>query len=350
MRLQISKLYFLTRAMLALVAARNREKILLIGSPYHSNLGDQAQTLVTEEWLADLFPGVPVITIDTRTAALRNNSILRLARRWGRSGDRVFLHSGYHMTDLYPDELRVQIACLRIFDKNPVVVLPQTINFAGTFDMSELASSIIAHPKLLIVARDERSEEIGRGLFPGVKISLAPDVVTRAIGSFTSEEARIGINLCLRNDKESMYGEGEKARDLEEQLARIATVSRTDTESPLSAERLRHNLAYAIHDAWHNFATFRVTVTDRYHGTIFSVIAGIPVVVLSSTDHKLASGVRWFENGPYSERVRFASTAEEAAELVKEFYAASLPRIEGRYFVTEYFAALEKLILEHCNA
>ncbi|WP_082026255.1 polysaccharide pyruvyl transferase family protein [Prevotella pectinovora] len=40
------------------------------------------------------------------------------------------------------------------------------------------------------------------------------------------------------------------------------------------------------------FAKYQVVITDRYHGTIFSQIVNTPVIVISSTDHKLRSGVK----------------------------------------------------------
>lgn len=47
---------------------------------------------------------------------------------------------------------------------------------------------------------------------------------------------------------------------------------------------------------------YKVVITDRYHGTIFSLIANTPVIIIKSTDHKVTTGADWFK-GIYDDYV-----------------------------------------------
>ena len=62
------------------------------------------------------------------------------------------------------------------------------------------------------------------------------------------------------------------------------------------------------------FAKYQVVITDRYHGTIFSQIVNTPVIVISSTDHKLSSGVKWFPQEKFSDNISVAKDLNEAYE------------------------------------
>ena len=70
------------------------------------------------------------------------------------------------------------------------------------------------------------------------------------------------------------------------------------------------------------FAKFQCIITDRYHGTIFSQIVNTPVVVISSADHKLVSGVKWFPLEKFGQNITFAKDLDEVYEkkrIVRSF-------------------------------
>ena len=81
------------------------------------------------------------------------------------------------------------------------------------------------------------------------------------------------------------------------------------------------------------FSTFRVVVTDRYHGTIFSAIASTPVIVINSADHKLSSGVKWFPEELFKDQVQFADNLDEAYLKANQM----LERTDVKYDNPPYF-------------
>ena len=91
-------------------------------------------------------------------------------------------------------------------------------------------------------------------------------------------------------------------------------------------------------------AGFKAVVTDRYHGTIFSLVANTPVVVLSSTDHKLSSGVRWFPPEIFGKNIQFASTLDEAYQIVGECLTRTEFPSMPTYFKDNYWDKLKGLV------
>ena len=98
-----------------------------------------------------------------------------------------------------------------------------------------------------------------------------------------------------------------------------------------------------LEDLWSEYAKYKVVITDRYHGTIFSLIAATPVLVIPSSDHKLSSGVDWFPES-YKEYVKYlsdiSSIPDEVARIYQTDYQYRLPS----YFKENYYDKLKSII------
>ena len=60
------------------------------------------------------------------------------------------------------------------------------------------------------------------------------------------------------------------------------------------------------------YSHYKLIVTDRYHGTIFSLVAGTPVIIIKTTDHKVITGAEWFK-GLYDKYVYVANTLDDVS-------------------------------------
>ena len=96
------------------------------------------------------------------------------------------------------------------------------------------------------------------------------------------------------------------------------------------------------------YSHYKVIITDRYHGTIFSLVAGTPVVVLKTTDHKVVTGVDWF-NGVYDQYVYLAQTPEHALDIAKNILNSKFDHSLENYFQKEYYDKLPALIQQSLN-
>lgn len=98
-------------------------------------------------------------------------------------------------------------------------------------------------------------------------------------------------------------------------MKRDSSIHSLISRNPWIWDRKREEL---IRSMLRTFSRFQVVITDRYHGTIFSQIVNTPVVVLSTADHKLSSGVKWFPKEEFGKNIFFAANLEEAYKLADE--------------------------------
>ena len=89
-----------------------------------------------------------------------------------------------------------------------------------------------------------------------------------------------------------------------------------------------------------------MTITDRYHGTIFSLCAGTPVIIIKTTDHKVTTGADWFK-GVYDDYVFVASNLDDAYIIAKELLRKDCNYTLIPYFKTNYYDKL-KSSFEEC--
>ena len=324
------------------IKIKSRKNVFVFGAPYHSNMGDQAQSYCIERWATQAYPGFRVWIFDTAEISAEDFFLLRFIRKTCNKADKILLHSGYHTTDLYILEEKLQRQVITWFPDRQVVLLPQTIYYQSQEEATKSSEIYNAHPDLLLMCRDEVSYGIAEKLFTKCRNLLFPDVVTTMIGVKQYHYERSGILLCLRNDQEAFYSP-EQIQLLKEQLSDIGTVSVTDTTITMDAKEIRKNRETVLEQIWSDYAKYRVIITDRYHGTIFSLVAGTPVIVLSSTDHKLSSGVKWFPES-FRDYVRYVPELSEVHHVVQQIYEKKLDYCLEPYFQRNYYSKLRQMI------
>ena len=234
---------------------------------------------------------------------------------------------------------------IRNFKDYPIVIFPQTINYTTKEALEEATDVLNCHPNLTIMCRDEKSFDIAKKYFDHAHILLYPDIVTSLIGTRCYSDERDGVLFCMRNDIEAYY----KPSQIEELRNRFKEYKTgfTDTDRfDFGMRYLYNHRDKALMQVWDEFSEYKLVITDRYHGTIFSLITGTPVVVLGTTDHKLKSGVKWFPKEIFGDYVFFANDLDEAFELamnVLNHYEKIDHRLPA-YFKEKYYDLLrEKL-------
>lgn len=309
-------------------------KIFFFSTPIHSNLGDQAQLMCWLRLFKEWYPNHKIICIPARYRSFRT---LRDIRGIINCEDRIFIHSGYLLFDPHP-ELPFILDVVRAFYDFPITILPQTVNLIGEWYQQIVSRQFDAHQNLTLMCRDEVSYKNAENLFHNVKLKLMPDVVTSLIGDkdfqYMNNE-RNGIMLCVRNDGEKLYTK-EQINSLKRRFEGIK-VSQSDTTIRASIWQWEKNRELLIRNIINEFSQYQVIITDRYHGTIFSEVANTPVIVLSSTDHKLSSGVKWFPKEVFGNMVQFADNLDEAYWLAIQIIKSSLKTQNPLYFKENYY-------------
>jgi len=289
----------------------DNKRIYFFCTPTHSNLGDQAQLYCWLTLLKEWYPKYEIISVPSR---YRRFDTIRSIHSNLQKDDLIFIHSGYLIFDPHP-ELPFILDIVRGFYDRRVVILPQTINLMGEWYQHIVAQIFNSHTNLTIYSRDEVSLEKAKQMFPHADNKLMPDVVTSLIGNeaFAYPNAkRNGVMLCVRNDGEKLYSD-EQISFLRNRFKGIRTEV-CDTTIKASMWDWNNNREFLIRKILNIFSQYQVIITDRYHGTIFSQIVNTPVVVISSTDHKLSSGVKWFPVDKFAKNITFAKNLDEAYE------------------------------------
>lgn len=304
------------RAVIALIEymlVGRRCSFLLMDTPEHGNLGDQAIALAEQNLLARWFgPGsLFELTAD------QVNGWEGLLARFCPADQVILIHGGGFLGTLWPDEEDRFRRIIKAFSGRRIVVFPQTVTFDCSTDegiaaLEESVRIYAKHPNLTICCRELRSADFVRRLFPNVRIELAPDVVLGLDTPVQKAERRY-VLFCMRADKEREFESSEIAKIISavaEAYPRYP-VRHTDTVVPRRVPKSRR--ALEVEAKLSEFAGARLVVTDRLHGMIFAALTGTPCVALNNSNGKVEMVYKWISDLPY---IAFAKSIEEAIVAV----------------------------------
>lgn len=316
--------------------------IYLFCIPIHPNLGDQAQLMCIKEWFKEHFPEYTIAEICSRATPL---DYLEQINKQIKPDDLIFIHSGYlFMNETTDVPMILDIA--KTFKHNPIIILPQTVNFPSKTIEQNFQEIFNSNPNITLLCRDFISYDKAKILFPKIKCFAFPDIVTSLIGTFEYEHNREGICFCLRNDKEKFFSDVELSNLFNNLSAYKKTILDTTLIiSPFKMNRYRKKIIY---DMIKTLAYSRLVITDRYHGTIFSVIANTPVIIINSTDHKLSSGVKWFPTEIFGKAIQYAKDLNEANILAQQILRNEYHEFKNpKYFKEKYWDQLKNIIKQN---
>lgn len=317
----------------------NMKRVFYLGITQHSNLGDMAQHYCIMKWIRENYPEAELVMFEATTVIDKRFHFLEKLKNVYKGGDIIVFQSGYTTTDLggYHDEMHRLV--IENMPYAHILMMPQTIFFKYENNRKRTAISYDKAEHMLFLARDMVSYEVAKNMFPHIVVKPFPDIVTTLIGSFHFKNHREGICFCMRDDGEKYYSVQE-VNALKQSLEKIAPVTITDTTIRDSYRTIRDNLHKYIVREIELFSHFKVIITDRYHGTIFSLAAGTPVVIIKTTDHKVVTGADWFK-GIYDNYVFVANTISDAKNLASEILTKNRGHDLNPYFHEQYYAKLK---------
>lgn len=320
-----------------MIFARSKKMVFIFGSPYHSNMGDQAQSYCLHKWYKENYPEYEIQFFRLPETF---GFVLKLLQFTIREEDKIICHSGYHMTDLYHEQ-DVYCKLAQLFNDRPIWIFPQTIHYKQKDNLQKTADIMNSHGQVTLMARDEISFDTAKKYFTGCKLMLFPDIVTSLIGTLNFGHQRNGVLFCIRNDIEAFYSK-EQILSLKDSFKGIK-VEQTDTTLKLPFKKIAKDRETVLRGQLDYYSHFKLIITDRYHGTIFSLIAGTPVIVLKTSDHKLSSGVKWFPD-EFKDYVYFAENIESVHDIAMSVFGKKLTHKLPPYFKEKYYDKLKYLL------
>lgn len=281
-------------ALLQQIKGHNNVYIFL-GCDY-PNLGDYAITIAQKEILMKIYPNhqVHVIPID------QTYSGLKTVLTYDNPNDVITSIGGGNMGELYYGYERKREFIIRMTKDYSVISFPQTISYSdsllGRLGLNRSRAIYNSHPNLILLAREEKSYEQMKRLYPRCKVLLTPDVVM-TLNRYRPSK-RKGCVMSIRNDKESILSKNDK-----QQVFRFATKHFTSVEEIDTCPDRYTNLSGAFTSLLSHYANAELLITDRLHGMIFAYITGTPAIVLPNSNGKIVNSYRWIKDCGYIQMV-----------------------------------------------
>lgn len=220
-------------------------------------------------------------------------------------------------------------------------MMPQTIFFRHEENRLRTSKCYNQASNMLFLARDMISYDQAKKMFPNITVKPFPDIVTSLIGTLNFNNTRSGVCICVRDDGEKFYTENE-IKNLCKEISKYTNITITDTTINVNYLEIRKNLQKYIKEAIEKFSKYNVVITDRYHGTIFSLAAGTPVIIIKSNDHKVVTGADWFK-GIYDDYVYVAKDLVDAQNICKKIMNKQLSHDIKPFFKEQYYDNLKTL-------
>lgn len=319
---------------------KSKKIVYYLGITEHNNLGDNAQHYCIKKWIQKNLSEYQMVMVDATTIIMINGGWLRWFKKtFDSNKDLIVFQSGYCTQDLGGTHELMHRIIADNFPTAKILMMPQTIYFQHEENRKRTSESYDQCKNMLFLARDEVSYQQALQMFPHLKVKLYPDIVTTLIGKYSFNNKRDKIFICRRDDGEKFYTEDELV-NLKIKLEKLAPVEIGDTQ--YEGENLREHLEEAINEIIEKMSHYKCVITDRYHGTIFSLCANTPVIIIKSNDHKVVTGANWFK-GVYNNHVYVAKDLDDAynkvQEICKNFDYIKLKE----YFDIEYYNKLKDL-------
>lgn len=319
----------------------SQSKIFYLGITAHSNLGDMGQYYCIHDWILRNYPDHKLIEIEADTVVNEKYKFMELLKKEYKTCDIILFQSGYTTQDLGGVHDLMHRLVINALPDAHILMMPQTIFFQHEENKQRSASIYNKAHKMLFLARDKVSYDMAKEMVPDVNVRLFPDIVTSLIGKYKFNNNRCGISLCRRNDGEKYYSE-EELFSLVKRFEQTTSVTINDTTVKVSFKELRSNPQKYIEKQIEYFSKFEVVVTDRYHGTIFALAAGTPVVIIKTNDHKVVTGADWFK-GIYDEYIYVANDLDDAFQIVLSIRKKNLDHRLQPVFAAQYYDKLKAI-------
>lgn len=294
---------------------RTKPCIFLIGTPGYGNLGDQIIAVAEKQWLKDYYPDYELREFTHEQLMADKNCKLLLSQI--NKNDLIFLQGGGNLNDLYLNCESIRRTVISECFENRIVMFQQSIFFSDTQRGKEIQAETCrvynGHKKFTLITRDDRSYALAKEIFSSLQVLEYPDMATYLFGKLSLvQTVRNGVLICLRDDAERFYSDGQTASMLDALKAENAlSVADTNLHRTIATE----NRLLEITTLLNTFAKHKVVVTDRFHGMIFAVLSGTPCVALRSSDHKITEGIKWFKD---YDGIYYAKNIEDVPALVEK--------------------------------
>lgn len=312
------------------IKSSSRARVILLQTPLHGNLGDQAIAQAEIDLLRRMklpfcdFPWTE--GIEKRCAKVTS---------WDKL---ILLHGGGYLGQLWQNEEERIRNTIIAFRNHKIIVLPQTVYFdleteEGRKLLEESRSIYESHQNLTVFLREDVSYRFMKENMPSVHVELVPDIV------FLLKWKALNLNrrdvlVVMRHDKERTLSAEEYEKMLLILGESFEKQRVTDTVIPGNIDISRRQ--ELLEKKLQEFSSASLVVTDRLHGMIFAAVTETPCIVINSLSHKVRGSYEWIKELGY---IRMVSTIDEIPDVVNQLLST-----EPQYNQKKYLRASKPLM------
>lgn len=318
---------------------RNKKKIVLLDTPEHGNIGDQAIACAELAFIKSMFPRIPLCEFTQMEYVLLNKKIKNNLRK----DDVVCIHGGGFIGSLWPQEETFFLDILNRFKEYKIIVFPQTIYFenslCGDEQKRELHDRLEGCVKITLFVRDKISYDIAvmNRLLPQEKCSLVPDIVTWVTPQLQMDREK-KVLFCLRGDIEK--DRSDKWIDEAKKYLDMQGISYMVTDTVIDKKVKKQDREIIVEQKLWEFSKCRLVITDRLHGMIFSAITGTPCIALDNLSKKVSGGYEWLK---YLEYIRCVEESGCNKDLLREMMELKTRRYSNKELQMYYKMIANKI-------
>lgn len=268
------------------ILSEKTNTIIILGTPEHGNLGDQAIAFAEIEFLKKNFPDYQIIDVCNENVPIIINTI----NAFKHQNLAVFIHGGGNIGNIYIYAEKIRRKIVEKITDVPIISFPQSMifetNSIGKKELKKSKSSYEKNNNFILCAREPISYKKMKENFNNSTI-LTPDIVFSL--DLTYNEKREDVLFLLRSDIEEFVSIDSINIVEELLLAYEMKVNKSDTHIgnvKIKNEKTREKL---VLDKLKQISKHKLVVTDRLHGMIFSYITGTPCLVFKNNNHKIES-------------------------------------------------------------
>jgi len=325
----------------------SENKIFLIGTPQHGNLGDQAIAYAENKILEKNFKDYKICEINTPDVIKHLKSLEKNVKKH----DIFVLHGGGNLGDEYFWEEEARRKIISTFKNNKIVVFPQSIYFKDTqhgkkeFSKTKLLYS--RHKNLTLVAREKPSYDIMKQNFENNNVILTPDIVMYLNKTYPVQK-REGAVLCLRQDREGVLSLSQKCNIENMVLKNFDNIISTDTmaETTTAGDNISEYMINPnqrekqLNKKWDQFKKAEIVITDRLHGMVFCAITSTPCIAIANYNQKVKGTFEWIKNLDY---IKFVNNVDEIPALIEEIKSIKIKPYDNLSIVKNYKKIIQEM-------
>lgn len=332
-----NRIFFLVTIIIknAFIFRMHKKKIILLVTPNHGNLGDQAISIAEIDYLKKNYD-FPIVEISD---LLYNFYRKKLTKKVSPQ-DIIILHGGGNVGIEYKilEEQRREIICS--FPLNQIILFPQTIDFGdsdeGKIEFEKSRQIYSSHENLTILAREEKSYQIFKKYFSD-KTYYVPDIVL-TMKPKTHHSGKYALT-CFRKDVEKTLIPSDEEYLFDIISKRGFELIKSDTYVERSI--YPHNRQKIVANLFGKYQGAKFVVTDRLHGMIFAYLNGTTCIVFNNYNGKVEGVYKsWLKK---SKNILFLDNVDNFEQTLTQLLS-SVDDFTIEQFANEQFEFLRKII------